>query len=86
MTWVLLSEIFPNRIRGTAISVCVTALWMACFSLTVTFKPIDVRFGSAGTFWLCGGICFIGFLVLWKFVPETKNKSLEQIEYEMNQT
>jgi len=83
VTWVLLSEIFPNRIRGTAMSLCVSALWIACFVLTVTFKPINVALGAAGTFWLYGAICMIGFVVLWFRVPETKGKSLEDIEREL---
>ncbi|MFG0254157.1 MAG: sugar porter family MFS transporter [Rhodopirellula sp. JB053] len=83
ITWVLLSEIFPNRVRGTAISLCVSALWIACFVLTVTFKPINVALGASGTFWLYGVICLIGFLVLYARVPETKNKSLEEIEREL---
>lgn len=83
ITWVLLSEIFPNRIRGTAISICVSALWIACFGLTVTFKPINAALGAAGTFWLYGAICLVGFLVYWKHIPETRNKSLEQIERDL---
>ncbi|MDZ8119328.1 sugar porter family MFS transporter [Pontiella agarivorans] len=83
ITWVLLSEIFPNRIRGAAMSLCVSALWIACFGLTVTFKPINVALGAAGTFWLYGVICLIGFVVIKLFVPETKGKSLEAIEREL---
>ncbi|WP_442508675.1 sugar porter family MFS transporter [Novipirellula sp. SH528] len=83
ITWVLLSEIFPNRIRGAAMSLCVSALWIACFALTVTFKPINVALGASGTFWLYGGVCLIGFIVLYRYVPETKNKSLEEIEREL---
>lgn len=80
ITWVLLSEIFPNRIRGTAMSLCVSALWVACFALTVTFKPINTAFGAAGTFWLYGAICLVSFAVLHRWVPETKGKSLEEVE------
>lgn len=80
ITWVLLSEIFPNRVRGAAMSLCVSALWIACFALTATFKPINVALGASGTFWLYGLICLIGFVVLYFNVPETKNKSLEEIE------
>lgn len=80
ITWVLLSEIFPNRVRGAAMSLCVSALWIACFALTATFKPINVALGASGTFWLYGFICLIGFVVLYFKVPETKNKSLEEIE------
>ncbi len=83
ITWVLLSEIFPNRIRGSAMSLCVSALWVACFVLTVTFKPINLALGAAGTFWLYGAICLIGFVVIKFQVPETKGKSLEEIEREL---
>ncbi|MEX0320824.1 MAG: sugar porter family MFS transporter [Puniceicoccaceae bacterium] len=83
ITWVLLSELFPNRIRGTAMSICVSALWIACFALTVTFKPINVALGAAGTFWLYGSICLVGFAVLYLRIPETKGKSLEDIEREL---
>lgn len=83
ITWVLLSELFPNRIRGAAMSLCVSALWVASFILTVTFKPINVALGASGTFWLYGVICLVGFLVLKRFVPETKGKSLEDIEREL---
>ncbi len=83
ITWVLLAEIFPNRIRGTALSVCVSALWVACFALTATFKPINAALGAAGTFWLYGAICLLGFAVMWFRVPETKGKSLEHIERDL---
>lgn len=83
ITWVLLSEIFPNRIRGASMSLCVSALWIACFLLTVTFKPINAALGASGTFWLYGVICLVGFAVLYRWVPETKGKTLEEIECEL---
>lgn len=83
VTWVLLSELFPNRIRGMAMSLCVSALWIACFILTVTFKPINVALGAAGTFWLYGAICMLGALFLYFRLPETKGKTLEEIEREL---
>lgn len=83
VTWVLLSEIFPNRIRGAALSVCVSALWVACFALTVSFKPLNEALGAAGTFWFYGAVCLAGFAVMWLRVPETKGKTLEQIEREL---
>lgn len=83
IAWVLLSEMFPNRIRGAAMSLAVSALWIACFVLTVTFKPINVALGAAGTFWIYGAICLIGFVVLFLKLPETKGKSLEEIEREL---
>jgi sugar porter (SP) family MFS transporter len=80
VTWVLISEIFPNRIRGAAVSVSVSALWIACFALTFTFPALNAALGPAGTFWLYSGICVIGFLFVLRRVPETKGKTLEQIE------
>jgi sugar porter (SP) family MFS transporter len=83
VTWVLISEIFPNRVRGRAISIAVSALWIACFALTFTFPVLNAAFGPAGTFWLYGAICFAGFLFVKWHVPETKGRTLEQIEEEL---
>ena len=83
VTWVVISEIFPNRIRGAAMSVAVCALWIACFILTYTFPLLNAKFGAAGTFWLYAVICVLGFIFILAKLPETKNKSLEQIEREL---
>lgn len=83
VTWVLISEIFPNRIRGTAISVAVSALWIACFILTLTFPILERNLGTGNTFWVYAGICAAGFGFIKLWVPETKGKSLEQIEREL---
>jgi MFS transporter, SP family, xylose:H+ symportor len=83
VTWVLIAEIFPNRIRGAAISVAVSALWIACFILTYTFPILKSRVGMAGTFWIYAAVCAAGFLFVLARVPETKDKSLEQIEREL---
>lgn len=83
VTWVLIAEIFPNRIRGTAISVAVSALWIACFLLTFMFPILRQEIGMAGTFWLYSAICFAGFVFVYRRVPETKGKSLETIEHEL---
>ena len=83
ITWVLISEIFPNRIRGAAISVAVSSLWIACFILTYTFPLLNQALGPARTFWLYAGICVAGFVFIYLCVPETKGKSLEQIEHEL---
>ncbi len=80
VTWVILSEIFPNRVRGAAMSVAVFTLWTACAALTLTFPYLQGGMGTAGTFWLYGGICLGSFFVLAKKLPETKGKSLEEIE------
>ena len=83
VTWVLLSEIFPNRIRGAAVSVAVSCLWIACFILTMTFPLLNAKLGAAKTFWLYAAICAAGFVFIRLRVPETKGKSLEQIEREL---
>lgn len=83
VTWVVISEIFPNRIRGAAMAVAVAALWVACFLLTYTFPMLNAWLGSAGSFWLYAGICVAGFIFIKCKLPETKGKSLEQIEREL---
>ncbi len=83
VTWVVISEIFPNRIRGAAMSVAVTSLWIACFILTYTFPILNASLGSAGTFWLYAAICVAGFLFILRRLPETKGKSLEDIERQL---
>ena len=83
VTWVVLSEIFPNRIRGAAMAVATIALWLASFLLTYTFPLLNNAFGASGTFWLYGIICIAGLLFIYKKLPETKGKSLEEIEKEI---
>jgi MFS family permease len=83
ITWVVISEIFPNRIRGAAMSVSVVALWAACFVLTYTFPILNGRLGPAGTFWIYAAICIAGFIFIQHRLPETKGKTLEQIEREL---
>jgi SP family arabinose:H+ symporter-like MFS transporter len=83
VTWVVISEIFPNRIRGAAVSVAVFSLWLACTILTLTFPLLKHSLGAHGVFWLYGAICVIGFVVIYRRLPETKGKSLETIEREL---
>lgn len=83
IVWVILSEIFPNRIRGAAMALSTFALWIACFVLTYTFPLLNKGLGAAGTFWVYAGICLLGFIFILKKLPETKGKSLEEIEKEL---
>ena len=78
--WVVLSEIFPNKIRGAAMSVATFSLWVASYLLTLTFPIFVEMFSSAFTFWIYAVICIIGFMVILKYFPETKGISLEQLE------
>jgi MFS transporter, SP family, xylose:H+ symportor len=80
VTWVVISEIFPNRIRGTATSVAVMSLWAASFILTYTFSLLNRGLGAATTFWIYAGICVAGFAFIKQRLPETKGKTLEEIE------
>jgi len=80
IVWVILSEIFPNRIRGAAMALATFSLWTACFVLTYTFPLLNKSLGAAGTFWVYSGICLLGFIFIIIKLPETKGKSLEEIE------
>jgi MFS family permease len=83
VTWVVISEIFPNRIRGAAMAIAVAALWLACFILTYSFPTLNKTLGPDGTFWVYAGICVVGFFFIKVKLPETKGKTLEQIEREL---
>jgi MFS family permease len=80
VTWVLITEIFPNRVRASAVSIAVAALWVASFVLTYTFPMLDRAVGASGSFLTYGGICLAGALLVYFAVPETKGRSLEQME------
>jgi SP family sugar porter-like MFS transporter len=80
VTWVVIAEIFPNRIRGSAMSIAITALWSACFLLTYTFPLLNSALGAAGAFWTYAVICLAGLLYLFFQLPETKGRTLEEIE------
>lgn len=82
ITWVVLSEIFPNKIRGVAMSIATFSLWVASFILTFTFPILNDALGASGTFWVYSAICVAGFLFIRSKLPETKGKSLEEIELE----
>ena len=82
VTWVLLSEMFPNRIRGLATSLAVFAMWVANFLLAQTFPSLNASLGAAGTFWIYAGVCLLGALFIQRSVFETRGKTLEQIEQE----
>ena len=83
VTWTLLAEIFPNRIRGIAMATCTFALWVGCCTLTFSFPSMNVALGSSGTFWIYSAICLCAFIFLFRHCPETKGKSLEELEKEL---
>jgi MFS transporter, SP family, arabinose:H+ symporter len=83
ITWVLISELFPNNVREAGMSVAVNALWAACFLLTYTFPYLMDFLNDFGTFLLYGGISVIGFLIVHFMLPETKGKTLEELEKQL---
>jgi len=86
VTWVLLSEIFPTKIRGRAMSIATFCLWSANFVVSQTFPMMDEnawllsRFNHGFPFYVYAGFCIVLVLTIWKAVPETKGRSLEEIE------
>ena len=83
VTWTLLAEIFPHRVRGVAMATCTFALWVGCCTLTFSFPSMNAALGSSGTFWIYSGICICAFVFLFRNCPETKGKSLEALEKEL---
>ena len=79
VTWVLISEIFPNKIRGAATSIAVLSLWAAYFILVFTFPILFDRLKDS-TFYIYSGICMLGLFFIWAKVKETKGKTLEELE------
>ncbi|XP_028852267.1 solute carrier family 2, facilitated glucose transporter member 8 [Denticeps clupeoides] len=78
--WLVMSEIFPVRIRGWGSAICVLTNWSVAFIVTKTFQNLLDALTSAGTFWLFSGLCALNVVFTVFFVPETKGKTLEQIE------
>jgi SP family xylose:H+ symportor-like MFS transporter len=77
--WVLIAEIFPNKIRGQAIAIAVTAQWAANFLISSTYPPM-MEFSGAFTYGFYGLMAILSAIFVWKMVPETKGKTLEQME------
>lgn len=80
VVWVMLSEIFPNRYRGRATAMAAMALWIADYIVSQSFPSLIAFAGSGTTFWIFGIMSVIAVWFTWKIVPETKGKSLEEME------
>lgn len=83
ITWVLISEIFPNKVRAVAVAAATLFLWLGSFTLTLSFPVLNESLGTAGTFWIYTAICVVAFMYFFKSLPETKGKSLEELEKDM---
>jgi SP family arabinose:H+ symporter-like MFS transporter len=79
-TWVLMAEICPTRVRGRAMSVATVFLWCGTLLVTLTFLSLVTAFTAAGVFLLYALVSIAAFLFVWRVVPETKGKTLEEIE------
>lgn len=77
VTWVLISEIFPDRVRSVGVATCTFALWVGSSTLTYTFPFLNRSLGSYGTFWIYAAVCALGFVFFSFRLKETKGKSLE---------
>jgi MFS transporter, SP family, xylose:H+ symportor len=86
LTWVLIAEIFPNRVRSLGVSAAVCALWISSFALTYSFPFINRSLGSAGSFFTYGAICLAGAVFVFFLVPETKGRTLEELEAQTTHT
>jgi SP family arabinose:H+ symporter-like MFS transporter len=80
VTWVVIGEIYPTRIRGRAMAIAAMALWGADYLVSQTFPSLVEYIGPAGTFWLYGAMAVFGFALTWRYVPETRGQTLEEIE------
>ena len=82
-TWVLLSEIFPQQLRGLGMGIATFCLWMANFLVGFSFPLMMAHWGGGGTFAFFIAFNVIAWIFSWSFVPETQGKSLEQIQLEL---
>jgi SP family arabinose:H+ symporter-like MFS transporter len=80
--WVVISEIFPNKIRGRAASIATAVLWTGTLVVTFTFLSLVQALGVSGTFGIYAVLSLLSFVFIWKLVPETRGKTLEQIQHE----
>ena len=84
VAWVLIAELFPSRVRAVAVATCTFALWVGSTTLTYTFPLMNNSLGSYGTFWIYALICAVSFIYFFRVLPETKGKSIEDIEKEFS--
>ena len=78
--WVVIAELFPTRIRGRAMSIATLMLWLACILVAFTYLSLVEAIGSAGAFWVYAAMSVVNLLFVLRVMPETKGRSLEEIE------
>jgi SP family arabinose:H+ symporter-like MFS transporter len=80
LVWVVMAEIFPIKVRGAAMGLATLILWFADFLVTLTFPVLSDRFHPSTAFWIYAAMCALDLVFMWFFLPETKGKTLEEIE------
>jgi sugar porter (SP) family MFS transporter len=80
LVWVVMAEIFPIKVRGSAMGLATLVLWFADFVVTLTFPIISDKFHPSTAFWIYAAMCAADLVFMWFYLPETKGKSLEEIE------
>lgn len=80
LVWVVMAEIFPIKVRGSAMGLATVVLWLADFAVTLTFPVISDRFHPATAFWLYAAMCALALVFMLAYLPETKGRTLEEIE------
>ena len=80
VVWVVMAEIFPAQIRGRAMSIATVCLWASCYAVSQTFPWMLKYLGGPATFWFYAVMCLVTIVFVALFVPETKGKTLEEIE------
>ncbi|MGZ5438518.1 MAG: sugar porter family MFS transporter, partial [Candidatus Aminicenantales bacterium] len=80
LVWVVMAEIFPIKVRGSAMGLATLILWFADFLVTLTFPIISDRFHPATAFWIYAAMCGLDLVFMWFYLPETKGRTLEEIE------
>jgi SP family arabinose:H+ symporter-like MFS transporter len=80
--WILCSEIFPNKVRGRAMSLATFTIWTSCYLVAQTFPMLNDSkiIGPARTFWVYAAVSLVALVFIWLAVPETKGRTLEEIE------
>ena len=82
--WVVIAELFPNRLRSKGMSVAIVALWISCTVVTIMFPVMLEKLSGGITFFIFAVICLANLLYVWRYVPETKGKTLEELEHELS--
>jgi MFS family permease len=80
VVWTIINEIYPREVRGRMVSVATAVNWLSAWLVSQFFLTLTHTLGESGTFWLFAALCAVAFVWIWRYVPETKDRTLEEIE------